>query len=148
MKLLLDTNILIDLIACREPFAADARKICAASFFKDVQAWVTAQSYADAFYVLSKGSSEAIAKRLLLKSLTFFLPCSTFASDLKPALESDWPDVEDYLIAHASKHVNADVMITRDADMMQRCPIQAMTAHQFLEMLEEEQGLVYEDVPF
>ncbi len=147
MKLLLDTNALIDLVANRIPYAADVRKLCIAATFDDVQLWAAVQSYADAFYVLRKSAPERKVKDALLATLEFIRPCSTYAADLRPALESNWPDVEDYLVAHASKHVSAAFLVTRDADMARRSPIKALTAREFLEYLESEKGLVYDEVP-
>lgn len=146
MKLLLDTNVLIDFIAQRQPFARDVRTLCVAKAFGDVQLWVSVQSYADAYYVLRKSASEPDVKRALLATLEFFTPCSTYAEDLQGALDSDWHDVEDYLIAHASKHINAHAMVTRDAEMIAKCPIRAMTSADAVRYLKEEQGSTYEDV--
>lgn len=146
MKLLLDTNILIDVVADRMPYAADVRKLCIAAMFGDVQLWVSTQSYADAFYVLRKKASEAEVKAALLATLDIFLPCGTHAADLRGALESDWPDVEDYLIAFSTKHIGAEAMVTRDAEMAHLSPITAMTAGEVLNALETEHGLVYDDI--
>lgn len=148
MKLLLDTNALIDFIAPREPHASDIRRLCVASSFGDVQLWVSTQSFADAYYVLRKSASERAVKQALLSSLAFFVPCGTYAADLKGALESDWADVEDYLIAHSAKHVDAQFVITRDAAMAPLCPIPAMTAAEFLSYLEAKDGLAYDDIGF
>lgn len=50
MKLFLDTNALIDLVARREPYVSDVGKLCIAAYFGDVQLWASTQSYADAYY--------------------------------------------------------------------------------------------------
>lgn len=146
MKLLLDTNVLIDLVASRSPFDEDARKLVVASVFGDVQLWVSTQSYADAYYVLRKSASEKAVKSALLATLEHFIPCGTYATDLAAALQSDWPDVEDYLVAHSAKHVQADYFITRDSRLAPLSPVSTMSAKDFLAFLEEEHGLVYEDV--
>ena len=146
MKLLLDTNILIDLVADRAPYAEDVRKLCIAAVFGDVQLWVSAQSYADAFCVLRKEASKRAVKNALLATLDMLLPCGTYASDLRAALESDWPDVEDYLIAASTKHIGADIIVTRDSEMRQRGPVPTMTAEAVLLKLQDERGLVYDDI--
>lgn len=146
MKLLLDTNILVDLIACREPYANAARKLCIASAFGDVQLWVSTQSFADAFYILRKKASDVDVKRALLASLEFLVPCGTYAADLEPALKSDWPDVEDFLIVRSSKHIKADYFITRDAELAQLCPIEALDADTFLQRMKNDRGISYEEI--
>ncbi len=148
MKLLLDTNILVDLIACREPHTKAAQQLCIASVFGDVQLWVSTQSFADAFYILRKKASDAEVKQALLASLEFLIPCGTYAADLEPALRSDWPDVEDFLIVASSKHIKADCFITRDAELAQRSPLEALDAESFLQKLKAEKGLTYDDINF
>ena len=53
----------------------------------------------------------------------YFMVCGTYAADLRGALESDWSDIEDYLIAHASKHIPAKYLITRDKELVEKSPI-------------------------
>lgn len=147
MKLLLDTNVLIDLLEPREPYASDVRKLCIAAEYGDVQLWSCVQSFADAYYVLTRrGATEDAVKKALLALLDFFTPCNTYASALRPALSSDWQDVEDYLIAYSSKSIGADLLITRDKEMSALSPVRAMTAHEFLKMMEEDHGLAYDEV--
>lgn len=146
MKLLLDTNILVDLIACREPYASAARKLCIASVFGDVQLWASTQSFADAFYILRKNAPDADVKQALLASLEFLVPCGTCAADLEPALKSDWPDVEDFLIVGSSKHIKADYFITRDAELARLCPIKALDADAFLQWMKDDKGISYDDI--
>lgn len=146
MKLLLDTNVLIDLVAAREPYASSIRALCAAVTFGDVQAWVTTQSYMDAYYVLRRAASEERVKQALLATLAFFLPCGTNAADLKPALDSSWPDIEDCLITLTAKRIKADHLITRDEGMIARSSVPAMSAATLLERLKAEHGLTYDSI--
>lgn len=71
--------------------------------------------------------------------------CGTYAADLRGALKSDWSDIEDYLIAHASKHIPAKYLITRDKELVGKSPIKAMSAQEFLDVLEHEYGLTYDE---
>ena len=144
MKLLVDTNALIDLVAKRAPFYSAMRTLCIAALFKDVQLWVTTQSYTDAEYILGRTHGTGAVRKALLKTLDLFIPCTVSSLDLKPALESDWQEVEDYLVAHAAKRIKADFLITRDAELAARSPISALTPAEFLDHLEREYGLVYE----
>ena len=147
MKLFLDTNALIDLVADHEPFSFDVQKLCVAQAFGDVQLWASTQSYADAYFVLCRTAPRKAVKEALAATLEFVLVTGTFAADLKPALESDWDDVEDYLIAYSSRRIEADFVITRDEELAGKCPVKALTAAQFLAHMEEQEGLVYDEVP-
>lgn len=145
MKILLDTNALIDLVAARKPYVNDVKRLCIAAVFGDLQIWVSTQSYADAYYVLRKHASAKEVKRALLATLDIFMACGTYAADLRGALESDWNDIEDYLIAYSSKHIPAEYLITRDEELVEKSPISAMSAQEFLAMLEHDHGLTYDE---
>lgn len=145
-KLLLDTNVLIDLVTAREPYVEDIRKLCIASTFGDVQLWTTIQSYTDAYYVLRKFSEEDSVKRALIATLEMFLVCGLQPKDLRRALESDWDDIEDYLIAASGQTIPADFFITRDSDLIERSTLTAMNAHDFLEYLKDNFGYNYDAV--
>lgn len=67
-------------------------------------------------------------------------------SCLKPALTSDWHDIEDYFIAHSASRVGADYLVTRDNELAAKSPVKAMTASEVLSYLEKERGLVYDEV--
>ena len=146
MKLFLDTNALIDLVARREPYVSDVGKLCIAAYFGDVQLWASTQSYADAYYVLRRAASESEVKKALGATLEFFLVSGTFAADLKPALASDWHDIEDYFIAHSASRVGADYLVTRDKELAAKSLVKAMTASEVLRYLDKERGLVYDEV--
>ena len=114
-----------------------------------MQLWACVQSYADAYYVLTKrGGAPKAVKEALLATLDVFEPCNTYASALKPALLSDWNDLEDYLIAYSSKNIAAEYLITRDREMTELSPIPAISARELLQRLEDEQGLVYDEITF
>ena len=145
MKLLLDTNVMIDQIAGREPFCHDVEQLCIASYFGDVELWVPVQSFLDGLYALRKHAPERQLRDTFLASLEFFRPCGSRAEDLRPALESDWSDVEDYLIGKAACNIAADYLVTRDASGFNRSRIPTITAAQAVEMLAQE-GFEYGDV--
>ena len=61
MRVLLDTNVLIDLYTKRPPEGDVAQKLLIMHEFGDAELWVSAKSFTDVFYVLHKTySSERI----------------------------------------------------------------------------------------
>ena len=59
MKLLIDTNVLLDIFLCREQFVADAKKLFIMKQFRDAELWIAAQSYTDLNYVGAKAHGSA-----------------------------------------------------------------------------------------
>lgn len=145
-RLLLDTNILIDYLAQRQPFFDDAAKLRVAADFGDVELWLCAQSIADVEYILRK-AIPLERLRAMLKGVTGF--CSVAAvngEDMVAGLDSGWPDLEDFCIARAAERIQADRIITRDAEGFRRSPVPATDAATFFKSLKADYGIEYEDV--
>ncbi|MDO4183024.1 MAG: PIN domain-containing protein [Coriobacteriia bacterium] len=145
MKLLLDTNVLIDQLAQRVPFYQHIRTLCIASYFKEVELWCSVQSYTDAAYALRKFAPKQQLMSTMEATLEFIRPCSFPAESLRPALRSDWPDLEDFLIAYAAAGIKADYVVTRDEGGFQASKVPALSPQAAVDMLANA-GLVYDEV--
>ncbi|WP_101723399.1 PIN domain-containing protein [Eggerthella timonensis] len=146
MKLLLDTNVLVDYFGARQPFFDQWELINALQITGYAELWASAESYTDAFYLLRKAVGPAKLQDMFLQSLSFIKVCSVDEGDIREAAERSWPDFEDCLIGICAEKVKADYIITRDADGFKRSSMPAMDAPSFFAMLEEEYGIVYDMV--
>lgn len=146
MKLLLDTNVLVDYLGARQPFCDQWELINALQITGYAELWTSAESYTDAFYLLRKAVGSAKLQDMFLQSLSFIKVCSVDEGDIREAAEQLWPDFEDCLIDICAEKVKADYIITRDADGFKRSKTPAMDAPSFFAMLEEEYGIVYDMV--
>ena len=147
MRLLLDTNALIDYLASREPYCRPMETLCIASYMGDVELWVNVQSFLDALYALRKFASQHELRQVMLASLEFFHPCGCRAVDLSAALRSDWPDVEDFMIATSARNIAADYVLTRDIKGFVHSKVKAIQPEDAVALLEDD-GLSYGRVEF
>ena len=71
MRVLVDTNVLIDFLAQRAPFFDEARKLLVFAAMGDYELWASASQISDIFYVLSEGgkASKTDAAKAALISL-------------------------------------------------------------------------------
>ena len=145
MKLLLDTNALIDHVAQRQPYCKAIDELCVASYFGDIELWVPVQSFLDALYSLRKMTDQRTLRNAFIGCLEFFHPCGSRANDLLAALKSNWPDVEDYLIACSAIHVDADYLVTRDTAGFVSSKTKTITPDEAIKMLRKK-GFTYEEV--
>lgn len=145
MRLFLDTNVLIDYYARREPFYDDALKLRIAAFFGDVDLWVCTQSFVDAEYILRKAVPITELRSMMAASLEFLNVAAPLADQLPDALASNWPDLEDCLIAHCARNARADFLVTRDTLGFANAPVPVLTPHGVVERLEGE-GISYDEV--
>lgn len=146
MNLLLDTNVLIDYLGRKEPFFQQANKVLMAAYFGDVRLWVPAQSVTDAFYVLSRYVEPSRLQAAILEALQLVAVIDLTGDDLQRAARLSWPDMEDCLIALAAEKATADFLITRDASGFERSMVPALSPLDWLAMMENDKGIIYDEV--
>ncbi len=103
MKVLLDTNVLIDYFAKRDPFYKDAYRLRVMHEFGDVELWASIQSYSDIAYILRGTVDSQKLQEAFLASLSFLRVCSLSQDDLEEACRAGWDDLEDCLIEQCAK---------------------------------------------
>ena len=147
MKLLLDTNVYLDFLAQREPYKHEANKLFIASYFGDIELWVSTQSICDAEYIMvRRGHAKADFRRAVLNSSEYIHPCGTHAQDALEALRGEWPDIEDGVIALSSKRIDADYLVTRDSKGFAQAPVRAVSPAEMLSIIERDEGLAYDEI--
>ena len=148
MRIFLDTNVLFDLFAQREPFFEATEKLFIMQAFGDAELWAAPQSYLDIFYVLNKGDSSEGLQSALGKSLERVNLCATDHSDMVAACTAGWNDVEDALIGIAAKKVDADYLLTRNEKQpgFNTLGIPALSPEDFLTHLRTEFNVSYDSV--
>lgn len=149
MRLVLDTNIVIDFMNQREPFWPDARKLVVAGKVGEFDLWVSSSQVTDMLYIASDGETAALlpdTMRKLRGILTFVGVADIGWAEVNAMLNSSWPNPEDALVHEAALKVRADAIITRDRQLMRQSRVPAMDCAELFEKLEAERGLVYDFV--
>lgn len=148
MRLLLDTNVMLDMFACREGFCQEALAIKAMGLYNDADLWVSAKSFTDVFYVMNKsGKYESeVIQDLFLENLSYLNVCKIDKDDIMESARAKWPDFEDCLVARCAEKVKADLLLTRDEKGFASSNVPPCSPAAFLEYLEDEYGIVYDEI--
>lgn len=146
LRILLDTNVLIDLYTQRPPDGGIAQKLLIMREFGDAELWVSAKSFTDVFYVLHKRYSSKRIQDAFAESLNWLEVCSLDANDIRLATDRAWHDFEDCLISVCAEKVKADIILTRDKKGFTGSSIQCLAPADFFTLLKEDHGVVYEMV--
>lgn len=146
MRLFCDTNILIDYLAQRKPFFQDALKLRIAASYGDVELWACTQSFADAEYILRRAVPTSTLRNMMNECLSFLHVATPSEKALSAGLQSDWPDLEDFLIAQCAHEQGAHYLITRDVKGFAKSRIPVKTPHEFLQFAEKELCITYESI--
>jgi predicted nucleic acid-binding protein len=127
-----DTNIIIDLLAKREPFYKDAQDLFTLSDKKEIQLCISSISFANAYYSIVKHHKDVDAKKYLakFKVLVKVLPLEDKAIEL--ALASDFNYFEDGLQYFVAMDNESDIIITRNKKDFKNSKIPVMTAGEYL----------------
>lgn len=132
-KLLIDTNIVIDLLAKREPDYLAAAQLFSLSDKKQVKLSVSSLTIANTNYLLLKLKSPIEVKSILRK---FKLLVDVLALDDKiinlGLNDTDFNDFEDGVQYFSAIENDQDVIITRNLKDFKKAVLPVMTAEQFL----------------
>jgi predicted nucleic acid-binding protein len=149
LRLLLDTNVVIDYLSKREPHYAPARLLMIAGRVREFELWITSSQFTELIYILSNGGKAAEIPQVLeqLRGLRTFVevfPVSGREIDIM--LASSWKDPEDCLLYESALALGADAIITRDRDDFPADPIPVCDCDEFFAQLEEQNGLSYAEL--
>lgn len=112
-KALLDTNVVLDAIAAREPFRESAEAIFRLVKDKKIQAFITANSVTDIYYIARKSRSEAETREALRILLNTFSIVDVRGQECREALELPLDDYEDALLLVCAVMARVDCIVTR-----------------------------------
>jgi predicted nucleic acid-binding protein len=136
-KVFLDTDIALDHLTGRLPFAEFAHRVLALSELGKIEAWVSALSFANLYYLLRKnnGHAGAVARLAALRKIVDVAPASRAALDA--ALASKFGDFEDALQYFAAKETgNVAVVLTRNKRDYAGSELPVMSAEEYLQQRE------------
>ena len=131
-KAFIDTDVILDFLTGREPFAMDAGKIFSLSERKLASICTTGLVFSNAYYVLRKlGPHKKVMEKLTqLAKLVDIIGLSKLA--VMHALESDFNDFEDALQHYAAFSENAKIIITRNTKDYKHSELAVLTPDQYL----------------
>lgn len=133
MKLLIDANILLDVLAKREGHFKDSLliwKLCEAGYTSGT---VSALSVADIVYVLRKTLNAEKTEELVKKLRMIFEFADLSGQELVSAASLRWSDYEDAVQYVTAKRIGADCIISRNVRDFTGSGIPAFTPEEFLD---------------
>ena len=133
MRILIDTNVIMDYIANREPFAADAERIIELCIEKIVLGSISAHTITNLFYILRKELPLNERRDTLRKFCRIFMVVGIDSFKLENALKNDmFDDFEDCLQDECAKEFTANYIITRNIKDFENSSVKAIKPDEFL----------------
>jgi len=132
MRVHIDTNILLDVIAKREPFWRHSSHVWDLAERGEIGGWISAISYNNCFYIVRKYGGQDAAFTAMTALRDVFRTVDLTAQVLAQAMDSGIPDFEDAIQFFSALHVGAEMLLTRNPDDFPRDPIPVLSPAEFL----------------
>ena len=136
MKILLDTNIVVDVLQKREPMFEYGEKIFLAIASKQIEGYITSKQVADIHFFSRKqfAGQENVdqkARKIIADIFLLFSIIDTLAHDCKNAMNIHNNDYEDAIMIASAIRAGMDCIVTRDAKHFKHSPIPIFTSSEF-----------------
>lgn len=96
MKLLIDTNIVLDVILERQPFYSNSIEVLGLAKRDDVEEYISASAVTDIYYLIYRQlKDKGFAKELLKELFKIVSVASVTEQEIRKAMELEWKDFED-----------------------------------------------------
>ena len=115
MKLLIDTNVVLDYLGANVGFASAAKEVFDLAVEKKAVELVSASAITDIYYVMRRATGnrdEAAQKLRELRKVIHILPVTEY--DIDKALSRNWKDFEDAVQYSVAESNHVDYIITRN----------------------------------
>ena len=133
MRVLIDTNVIIDILERRKPFFQDSYKIIQLGLQGKLETFMSAGAVTDVYYVIRKSiRNSEVAKEKIVALSALITICDTVAKDITSAITLSIADFEDAVIAAIAKRERADFIVSRNEADFTNSPVPAISPAQFL----------------
>ena len=134
MRVLFDTNVLMDVLLERQPFVHESAKVMDQVVGGAVTGLIGATTVTTIFYLASREIGAKEAMRHIQKLMTIYEVASVTCSVLDAAITSNSLDFEDAVLAEAAHQAGAQAIIARNLKDFAQSPVRAYTPRQWLAM--------------
>ena len=139
MKLLIDTNVVLDVLLRREPFFRTAAEVLSLTQRDEVREYVSASAITDIYYIANKQMKDRDAVRDLLKRLLMVVSVAAVSErEIQNALNLAWGDFEDSVQYSVALLNEMDGIVTRNPSDYQDANIRIWLPEQALELFANE----------
>ncbi|MBC2889393.1 type II toxin-antitoxin system VapC family toxin [Gordonibacter massiliensis (ex Traore et al. 2017)] len=149
MKLLLDTNVVIDFLHEREPYYRKTRLLMTAGRVGEFDLWITSSQMTDLIYILSEGGNRSLLPRVLeqLRGLRTFVNVHAVSDrEVDRMLAAAWKDPDDSLIFESALEMGADAIVMRNQRDFESSVVKVVDCDEFFAWMREDFGFDYDEI--
>ena len=135
MKLLCDTNVLLDVVLHREPYYTASSLALSYCEDESVVGIITDTTLTDLFYIIHQAVHDnEISYQALEAALEIFNPASPVEADIRAAISRRHRDFEDCLLAMVAEQERCDYVLTRNKKDFEGYAFEAITPEELIKL--------------
>jgi len=132
MRVFLDANVVLDVLAHREPFFPDSVQVLSLVESGVVEGLIAAHTVTTLFYLLNRKIGAEQARSILLDLLRIVEVVPVDQDRILQAFAMNWSDFEDALQAACARKNEADYLLTRDQRGFSGASVTILSPAEFL----------------
>jgi len=136
MKVLFDTNVILDVLLDREPFVEEATYLMTKAEQSEIVGYLAATTITRIYYLLQKSLGNEIATEKIETLLSVFEIIPVNRIILEDALKSCFSDFEDSVLHMGACHTGVEYIVTRDTRGFTKSKIPVFNPIEFINMLD------------
>ena len=124
----MDTNVVIDFLANRQPFSMDAAKLFDLAINEKVRIYISAVSYNNIYYILRQSLTNAATIKLLEELADFTEITDVTNTVIRQSLKTDFRDYEDAIQYYCALSIpKVDFIVTRNTKDFKKSILSVLT---------------------
>ncbi len=135
MRILLDTNVVLDFLLNREPFIADAEVLFQSIDANQIDGFIAATTLTNIYYIVRKAEGSKVAQDAIAQILADLQICPVDRQILEHAVTLDFRDFEDAVQYACAIAHNVGAIVTRDLKDFTNSTIPALSPQQLRDQL-------------
>lgn len=144
MKLLIDTNVILDVLLKREPFYSSSAKILNLSKQNCMDFYVSASAITDIFYIAYQAMRDREeVKSLIAKLLKLLSIAGVTEDEIRNALALSWKDFEDSVQYSVALLQEMDGIVTRNPNDYKEAEIEIFKPEELLQLWSKQ--IIFEE---
>ncbi len=115
MKILFDTNVILDVLLLREPFEKASTLLLSEVEKKKLRGYLCPTTVTTLYYLIKKGRGARESRRLIKNLLVLFQVTPMDKRILESALNEEFTDYEDSVLYESALRAGVDGIVTRNS---------------------------------
>ncbi len=133
-QVLFDSDVLIDVLAQRQPFVITSAQALNRATQPEVQGFVSGHAVTNIFYILRRQVGSETARELVSRLLQHLQVARITDEVIRAALQSSITDFEDAVTSEAANAAGVEVVVTRNTPDFVASVIPVVLPEEFLAM--------------